>query len=90
MSIKYRTRGLSFPGIDAIEVERETEHCVWINGRKSNKVGSWENYHDTWEQAHAFLLAEAQAALDIARNRLQQAQDTYGNVKGMNPPKENT
>jgi hypothetical protein len=44
------------------------------------------DYHDTWEAAHATLLADAERRLDSARMALTRAQGHHGNVKGMKKP----
>jgi len=53
--IKYR---IYFRKIEKVEIEKETEKKVWINGSACIK-GKWAgDIHDTWEQArevHAFL-----------------------------------
>lgn len=47
------------------------------------KRGSYESYFQTWEEAHEFLMKEAEEKLDIARRRLATAQAHMGNIKGM-------
>ena len=84
--IKYMIRLSTDVRITPVEVERETEHCVWIRGRKNNKVSSYENYYDTWDAAHAGLLEYAEGRLNAARSRLAGEQGFYGNVKGLRKP----
>lgn len=90
-NVKWRT-GLSAK-IERIEVERETESCVWFTPRWSSggpvkhlKRTSYENYFDTWREAHAHLLAHATASLECARLHLAEAQVRHGNIVGMKPP----
>ena len=61
--IKYITGG--FENIKEIEVHKETEKTVWFKDKdytgkiidsKSSKRSAWRNWHDTWEDAHNFLL----------------------------------
>lgn len=84
--IKYRTR---FGEIKAIEVEREPAKQVTIlvagSPIRENKVSSGANWHDTWEAAHAFLIAEAERNVISLRTRLEQAKGKLGRVKGMKP-----
>lgn len=61
--IKYRTGLGKF--IAAIEVVRDTPKMVVFsrdNGteRKEAKRSNWGNWHDTWEDAHEFLLSRAE------------------------------
>ena len=84
--IKYRT---SFNKIEALEVERETDKQVVLpanNGFRSsreNKVSDWSNWHDTWEAAHAFLVAKAERDVSSLRMRLEQAKGKLGQIKAM-------
>lgn len=90
--IKYRTR---FDKIEAIEVLRETEHQVVLppsnpRGRecRESKRTDWSNWHDTWEDARAFLMGNAQREVDRARMALERAKGRLGNIKGMKKPAE--
>ena len=86
--IKYRTQ---FGEIEEVEVMRETDKQVFHasprgQDRRENKVSDWRNWHDTWEAAHAFLIAEAQRDIEELRIRLEGANGRLGQIKGMNPP----
>ena len=84
--IKYRTR---FDKIEALEVERETDKQVVLpasggfRGRRENKVSDWSNWHDTWEDAHAFLVANAEREVESIRINLERAKGKLGQIKGM-------
>jgi hypothetical protein len=86
--IKYRTR---FYKIEALEVERETDHQVFLpakNGMRAsreNKVSDWSKWHDSWEAAHAFLVAHAERDVESLRMRLEQAKGKAGQIRGMKP-----
>lgn len=61
--IKYKTRKYQV-GIEKVQVERETEKCVWIkmpssNIRKTLKRSDYESYFDTFEEAKQFYVDEA-------------------------------
>lgn len=85
MVIKYLTR---FEAIKRVECERETESSVYINGRRSSKVSSYERYHDSWAEAHAFLVTKQQYEIDSLRRKLEQANGKLGQLKGMTQPAE--
>lgn len=57
---KYRCRIESRwdrdPEIKEVEVERETQSSVWINGRVERKMTEYYYYFDTWEDAYQALL----------------------------------
>jgi hypothetical protein len=44
------------PDIREVEVSRETEHYVTINGVRKAKSSTWDCYFPTWDDAHAFLV----------------------------------
>ena len=44
-----------------VEVERETESSVWIDGRKKAKRSTYLNYFDTYDEAKDRLLIRAKA-----------------------------
>jgi hypothetical protein len=90
MSItKYKT---IFERIEVVEVERETADSVWVfryggeTARRAAKQTCFECYYDSWEEAHAALMVEAERNLEAARQALARAQGKYGNVKGMKAP----
>lgn len=86
MVIKYRTCN---GDIEAVEVLRATATMVVLPGKREvreAKRSARQNWHDTWEEAHAFILAEAQASVDSLRRRLERATDKLGNIKGMKKP----
>jgi len=73
--------------IKEVEVEKETGASVWIGGRRLAKNTSYEQYHDTWERAHAHLMSKAKYRVESCRHDLELANSALGNVKGMKPPK---
>lgn len=84
MIVKYRTK---WNEIERVEIFRETDNFVYFgNGCREAKRSGFQNYFDTWEDAKAFLLDEAQKSIDAARRELQRAQAEYGNIKGMKNP----
>jgi hypothetical protein len=88
MSMKFRTKRYSPAAIEAVDVERETEQSVWIRGKRLAKRSQYDRFFDSWAKAHAHLLAKAEGELASACRRLDLANSTLGNVKGMKPPKD--
>jgi len=83
--IKYYTYSKYSSTIDKVDVHGETPSFVILkNGRKEKKDGY---YFDTWEEAHAHLLATAEGELTSARRHLATAQGRHGNIKGMKEQK---
>lgn len=97
--IKYRwqTYG-SKPSITTVEVLRETEHFVYIKTapgwsprqeRRERKDGS---YFDTWEAAHAAMIAHLQRAIesetkriDYAHGRIAETQRIIASARALQP-----
>jgi len=80
--------------IEEHEVLRVTGKQVVIEARRLRakkeereaKESSWYSWHATWAEAHARMLADAQARVDSLRMRLQQANGDLGRIKGMKDP----
>lgn len=69
----YRANKGFLAGIGKIEIERETESSVWINGRKHSKRSSWDNYFPTREEAKDFLFKDACEKVEKADKKLYEA-----------------
>ena len=84
MGTKYQTNSIGMcDPIRAVEVERETEASVWVNGRRCAKRADYHNYFDTWEEAKAFLVEEAERALTGAHRRLDAARSELERMKAI-------
>jgi hypothetical protein len=86
--IKYRTVSWGGSPIESVEIEKETEKCVWIKGSRMNKYSGYYIFHDSWMEAKAHLLARAERNLESARRSIQRAQDDLGNIKGLKESKQ--
>lgn len=82
--LKYRTY-VSSHKIDAVEVERETDISVWVGNRRRAKLTSYDCYFDTWEEAHEFLVDNAERDVECIRLNLERAKGKLGQIKGMKP-----
>jgi hypothetical protein len=95
--IKYRTDHFA-DKIEKVEVLRETDACVYVPAtgyrksgsgeRRESKLSDYAQYHDTWADAHAYLLQKAERVVKSARQQLEAANGKLGNIKGMRPPKD--
>lgn len=89
--IKYKTEvsfGAPKPKIWKAEVERETKSYVYINGRRTGKMTEWDQYHDTWEDAHNFLIDTAEKRRTSAKKRFDAAMDKLAEIRCMLPDRE--
>lgn len=92
---KYRTR---LDEITEMDVERETDAFVVINGRRNAKRGDWENFFDTHAEAVTHLIETQRAKVKSAEWRLAiesavlaKLEDKYSVANaGSEPPRSNT
>ena len=92
--IKYRvTWGLDGDVIREVEVSRETPKFVvlvgerWGEKKESRyaKRGRYDNFFDTWEEAHQFLLDRATIRFRSAQVVLERAQENLKRIEAMKP-----
>jgi hypothetical protein len=66
--IKYRTRCNT---IKKVEIIRETKNSVFVKDqegqRREAKRSSWDNWHDSFEDAKAFLVENAEREVAAAQ-----------------------
>lgn len=96
MSTKYRA-WLAMAEIKPVEILRETEKMVVIsspdcvfykNGerRELKRTDDWA-YFGTWQEAHAFLVQDAESKINRCKERLCDAEKKYAKIKEMQEPK---
>jgi hypothetical protein len=92
--VKFKT-DYSAKTIEPVDVTRETSACVYLPSsfrsageRREAKVSDYAQYHNSWGDAHAYLLQKAAEKVAEARRSLELANAKLGNIKGMKPPKE--
>lgn len=84
----YRTGGARYPGteIDPVEIERETEEFVYINGRRNAKNSDYGNYFSSWVEAHSYLMARHSAAVSRHKASVRSAEENLRKVEALKPP----
>lgn len=91
MLIKYRTT--PHWNILRVGVVRETEKTVVLldcfdREREEAKVGAWQCWHDTWQDAHSKLMYDARRNLESARRALDAARSRLDLVSKMKEPQD--
>ena len=91
--IKYRLFGTS---IDAIEVVRETEkyvyltkHDLWggaIGAVKEAKRSEYQNWFDSWKEAHTFLLQRQRGIASARKDLYEGSLSLLNHVSAMKEP----
>lgn len=69
--------------IEEIEVEKESEKSVWIEGNRNAKMSDYANYYSSWDEAKNALYSCQKTYVDGVRSSLERAKGVLGNIKGM-------
>ena len=93
MKYKYKTSNYNNK-IEKLECVSETasfvtvksEWCGRANERRMKKTSAYDRIHDTWREAHDYLIKHCEEQVLFARRALELANSTLGNVKGMKEP----
>ena len=81
--IKFRAeKYFSSDAIEQFEVIKETPNQItYLRGeesnlreRRENKCGAYHQWHDTWEEAHQFLIEDAIKRINHIRDNLGNAE----------------
>jgi hypothetical protein len=86
---KYKTGGWGKFLIEKIEVEKETEKCVFIKrtdykGKpildRNNKRSDYYNFFDTFEEAKQFLLSKSYNRINSYKHNLELEKNKYKEI----------
>ena len=80
---------LKWGDIKPVQCTKFTAGYVWPverNGRRRSRLSEWSSYYETWADAHAALLAQAEFKLANCRRELERLKGDHGRIKGMKPP----
>ena len=91
MIVKWRTRSYPPTEIKRVECTRETEKCVYVaslSGRehRSMKISDYEQYHDTWSDAKAYLLSKARREVEAYEANLHAARAKFDQIASLKEP----
>jgi len=73
-NIWYQVETFRTCRITPVQVEKETEAFLTINGRRRAKKSNWEQFFPTWEEAQETLLKQALTHVERCKSRLDEAQ----------------
>lgn len=83
MKVKYMTSSIYSHSIKKVEIERETEASVWIKGRRQVKSSGYHSFFNTFEEAKAHLLEEAQAKCNAAKKNYERQQKLVESIRNL-------
>ncbi len=84
MTTKFRTRSY-VTKIEEVEIERETDKCVWVGGVRVNKASKYFQYHDTYEKAFKDIEIRYRQYVTNAVDSLLDARAKYKDVLKLRP-----
>ena len=73
--------------IGTVDIERETEHSVWIKGSRSAKKTEWNSYFDSYNEAYDELELRLNRKIESAESSLSCKIDDLAKFKNKNKPK---
>lgn len=86
----YAQERTSGSTITRVEVARETDMFVVLEGQYRNRPGKWTHrekkegaYFDTWKEAHEFILRQAEHRMDKAYEEYMAADRSFAKVQAM-------
>ena len=71
--IMYKTGGYK-ELIQEVEVERSTEHMVWVNGMQSSKISRYHRFFDNKDEAKEYLIKEFNGQIATAKSIIKSAE----------------
>jgi hypothetical protein len=75
--IRYRTR---LDEIESFEILRETDKMVFTKRGRENKRSDFHNWHDSWDDAKKFLVAQAEIRVIKARATLDRENEALQKI----------
>lgn len=87
--IWYKIGGWGKGQIKKVDVDRETEQCLFIKGRRTNKRGVYENYFKTFDEAKEYLVGEARREHESAVRKLRYAEEALVLAESIEPFRQN-
>ena len=82
MKTMYRTTSW-LDSITPVQVERETEHYVWIEGGVRRRKRAYSNYFDTWAEAKAHLHDEIMKRTGVLTRSLERENERFFKVMNL-------
>lgn len=76
------------PEISKVEIDKETEKSIWINGRRYAKASSYESYFDSWNEAAQSALSVHKKIANEVESRLDCQREILEKINAMENPDE--
>jgi hypothetical protein len=83
---KYILRKWDHTSITEVEVERETDASVWIEGNRTSKKTAYDVYFSSWDEAYSELLARANGRKVSAERNMNVANQELDQIMAMKNP----
>ena len=84
--VRLSTRWSNDAEIEEVEVEKETDKSIWINGNRCAKVTDYASYFNTWERAWLALNTSQQRYSNSLKERYEQSVIRLKEIESMSEP----
>jgi hypothetical protein len=91
-TIKWEIKKRGSDRILPVKVVKETDKTLWIEridyrGKPAiDQRRKTNDFHDTWEAAHNYLLIKAKRRVEYEKRNLSSARSELGMIEKMKPP----
>jgi len=85
MGIKYQTCNRLPECITVLKIQNETETFLWVDERLYRKQSEVMQFHDTWEEAHKYLIQNAERSVIDLENSLDAAIAKLERINNLKP-----
>ena len=85
---RVRSRWGFSADIKAVDVDKETDKSVWINGERKAKDSEYMTYFDTHEQAKKQLIDQQKGYIRSLETRIENAREVLIKMEKLSCPEE--
>lgn len=78
--IRYEATSFCGYGIKKVRIERETEHMIWIDGRRCRKETEYERYFECLDDAKKYLLDKINCKIDWHKKDVKRLTEGFAKI----------
>ena len=80
--IKYKTKSYS-ARIFEVEVQKETDLSVWVNGHRESKDTRYSKYSDTFDDAKNYLVKRIESKIESLSRQLKNEKERLEEARSL-------
>ncbi len=81
LPLKFFHVGSRDIAVSTVSVDRATDACVWINGRRNHRRSAYDNYFERYDDARNFLVDKYEKLAARTAKNLQEAEQRLEKAK---------